>query len=249
MVPCAPTEAKMVSEVEEGFEIRRLFFSLVLVGYRQGKDQWVKSTMRKNTWVSQYCLLFMGCYLALTMGAGVEEKVDGAMPVTTLSPPEGNTTFLDGTTWCVALAGVSQGSSNGSLCASRGKDGVILLWDLTEGKRLYSLDAGVIMHTLCFSPNKYWLCAATEQSIKIWDLESKSIVEDLKTEADKTKETGTANKKKVQRAPAPPKESRPIKDHVIKSRKGWKKMKLAMEGSSAENGSASAGLNTAFYSK
>ncbi|KAL6198459.1 hypothetical protein ACLB2K_028248 [Fragaria x ananassa] len=64
--------------------------------------------MRKNTWVLQYCLLFMGCYLALTMGAGVEEKVDGAMPVTTLLPPEGNTTFLDGTTWCVALAGVSQ---------------------------------------------------------------------------------------------------------------------------------------------
>ncbi|KAL6227074.1 hypothetical protein ACLB2K_001033 [Fragaria x ananassa] len=42
---------------------------------------------------------------------------------------------------------------------------------------------------------------------------------------------------KVQRAPAPPKESRPIKDQVIKSKKGWKKMKLAIEASSAGNDS------------
>lgn len=92
-------------------------------------------------------------------------------------------------------------SPDGSLCASGGKDGVILLWDLAEGKRLYSLEAGAIIHSLCFSPNRYWLCAATENSIKIWDLESKSIVEDLrvdlKNEADKTDGTTTAasNKK------------------------------------------------------
>ncbi|KAJ4960392.1 hypothetical protein NE237_020302 [Protea cynaroides] len=73
-------------------------------------------------------------------------------------------------------------SPDGSLCASGGKDGVTLLWDLAEGKRLYSLDAGGIIHALCFSPNRYWLCAATEESVKIWDLESKSIVQDLKPE-------------------------------------------------------------------
>ncbi|PIN20611.1 hypothetical protein CDL12_06712 [Handroanthus impetiginosus] len=73
-------------------------------------------------------------------------------------------------------------STDGSLCASGGKDGVILLWDLAEGKRLYSLDAGSIIHALCFSPNRYWLCAATEASIKIWDLESKSVVVDLRVD-------------------------------------------------------------------
>eukprot|EP00897_Mesotaenium_endlicherianum_P006567 jgi/Mesen1/5939/ME000301S05057 len=70
-------------------------------------------------------------------------------------------------------------SPDGSLCASGGKDGVAMLWDLAEGKRLYSLDAGDIIHSLCFSPNRYWLCAATQSSIKIWDLESKSLVDSL----------------------------------------------------------------------
>lgn len=55
-----------------------------------------------------------------------------------------------------------------------------MLWDLAEGKRLYSLDAGDIIHSLCFSPNRYWLCAATQSVIKIWDLESKTIVDELK---------------------------------------------------------------------
>ncbi|CAL8148262.1 unnamed protein product [Prunus armeniaca] len=65
--------------------------------------------MRKNIWVLVLrCLLLLGCYLVSTMELAVEEKADGAIPVTTMSPPEGNTTFLDGTTWCVALPGVSQ---------------------------------------------------------------------------------------------------------------------------------------------
>ncbi len=70
-------------------------------------------------------------------------------------------------------------SPDGSLCASGGKDGTAMLWDLNEGKRLYSLDAGDIIHSLCFSPNRYWLCAATSQGIKIWDLESKEMVDVL----------------------------------------------------------------------
>jgi len=53
------------------------------------------------------------------------------------------------------------------------------LWDLTEGKNLYSLDAGDVIHSLIFSPTRYWLCAATQTAIKIWDLESKSLVAEL----------------------------------------------------------------------
>jgi len=73
-------------------------------------------------------------------------------------------------------------SPDGSLCASGGKDGTAMLWDLSEGKRLYSLDAGDIIHSLVFSPNRYWLVAATTVCIKIWDLESKGMVDEIKLE-------------------------------------------------------------------
>jgi guanine nucleotide-binding protein subunit beta-2-like 1 protein len=73
-------------------------------------------------------------------------------------------------------------SPDGSLAASGGKDNTAILWDLNEGKRLYSLDAGEIINGLVFSPNRYWLCAATNDSIKIWDLESKIVVALLRPE-------------------------------------------------------------------
>lgn len=52
-----------------------------------------------------------------------------------------------------------------------------MLWDLNEGKHLYTLDSGDIINALCFSPNRYWLCAATGPSIKIWvrDLNIKMV--------------------------------------------------------------------------
>jgi guanine nucleotide-binding protein subunit beta-2-like 1 protein len=70
-------------------------------------------------------------------------------------------------------------SPDGSLCASGGKDGKAMLWDLNAGERLYELEAHETIHCLTFSPNRYWLCAATQNSIKIWDLESKSTVAEL----------------------------------------------------------------------
>ncbi|OCF32358.1 guanine nucleotide-binding protein subunit beta-like protein [Kwoniella heveanensis CBS 569] len=75
-------------------------------------------------------------------------------------------------------------SPDGSLAASGGKDGITMLWDLNDGKHLYSLDAGDVVNALVFSPNRYWLCAATSSSIKIFDLESKSIVDDLRPDFD-----------------------------------------------------------------
>jgi len=59
-----------------------------------------------------------------------------------------------------------------------------MLWDLNDGKHLYSLDAGDTVNALVFSPNRYWLCAATTSCVKIFDLESKSIVDELKAETD-----------------------------------------------------------------
>jgi len=82
-------------------------------------------------------------------------------------------------------------SPDGSLCASGGKDGTAMLWDLNDGRHLSSLEAGDIIHALCFSPIRYWLCAATASTIKIWDLESRVCVDELKPEF------ATANGKKA----------------------------------------------------
>ncbi len=44
-----------------------------------------------------------------------------------------------------------------------------MLWDLNEGKHLYTLPGGGdIINALVFSPNRYWLCAASGQAVKIW---------------------------------------------------------------------------------
>jgi guanine nucleotide-binding protein subunit beta-2-like 1 protein len=72
-------------------------------------------------------------------------------------------------------------SPDGSLAASGGQDGKAFLWDLGESSAnpLHTLDAGDEIHTLIFSPNRYWLCAASGPSVKIWDLEHKKLLQDL----------------------------------------------------------------------
>merc|ERR1712071_257820 len=73
-------------------------------------------------------------------------------------------------------------SPDGSLCASGGKDCKAMLWDLNDDKRLYTLDHNDIVNALCFSPNRYWLCLLPAPTIKIWDLEGKTQVDELKNE-------------------------------------------------------------------
>lgn len=67
-------------------------------------------------------------------------------------------------------------SPDGSLCAAGDRDGKALLWDVTECKYLSTLEADSEIHYLAFSPNRYWLCAATTDGVKIFDLESKKVL-------------------------------------------------------------------------
>ncbi|RNE98335.1 activated protein kinase C receptor [Trypanosoma rangeli] len=74
-------------------------------------------------------------------------------------------------------------SPDGSLCASSDKDGVARLWDLTKGEALSEIAAGAPINQICFSPNRYWMCAATEKGIRIFDLENKDVIVELAPEA------------------------------------------------------------------
>jgi len=70
-------------------------------------------------------------------------------------------------------------SPEGSLCAAAGKEGTIFIWDLKEGKSTYRLEAGSEVYQLVFNPNKYWLCAATKDGVKVFDLEKKVCIAEL----------------------------------------------------------------------
>ncbi|CAG0889628.1 unnamed protein product [Cyprideis torosa] len=94
-------------------------------------------------------------------------------------------------------------SPDGSLCASGGKDAKAMLWDLNENKHLYTLDHQATINALCFSPNRYWLCVATGPSIKIWDLEQKIVVDELRPEVI-PQQRGSAATKKGQSKAEPP---------------------------------------------
>eukprot|EP00923_Selenidium_pygospionis_P025522 GHVN01045030.1.p1 GENE.GHVN01045030.1~~GHVN01045030.1.p1 ORF type:complete len:354 (+),score=68.53 GHVN01045030.1:79-1140(+) len=70
-------------------------------------------------------------------------------------------------------------SPDGSLCASGGKDGCAMLWDVNESRHLFSVDSGPPIQALCFSPHRYWLCSASGSTIKMWDLENKKVISTL----------------------------------------------------------------------
>jgi len=121
-------------------------------------------------WVS--CVVFSpSAKMPLIVSAGWDKLVK----VWNLSACQLRTNLV-GHTGVVYTATVSP---DGSLCASGGKDGTAMLWDVNDGKHLYSLDASGTINALAFSPKNYWLVAATDTAIKVWDLESKTVLEEL----------------------------------------------------------------------
>ncbi|KAL6647066.1 hypothetical protein ACP70R_014503 [Stipagrostis hirtigluma subsp. patula] len=84
-------------------------------------------------------LLVLGWFIASAAGVATQEKAESMTPIPTLSPPEGNMTFIDGVTWCVARPGASQEDLQNALdwaCGVGGAD----CSQLQPGGRCYQPD-------------------------------------------------------------------------------------------------------------
>merc|ERR1711957_903962 len=95
------------------------------------------------------------------------------------------------TDW-VSCVGFSP-SAKMPLIVSAGWDKLVKVWNLSNCKLRTNLvghtgvvyccavspDGGGTINSLIFSPKNYWLCAATDTSIKVWDLENKNVLDEL----------------------------------------------------------------------
>lgn len=61
--------------------------------------------------------------------------------------------------------------------ASGGKDGSIILWNVQEGSHLKHLTHNAPINQVLFSKNKYWIVAATDNGVLLWDLVSDELRE------------------------------------------------------------------------
>lgn len=76
-------------------------------------------------------------------------------------------------------------SPDGSMCASAGKDGKIILWDLKEGKQLFTIEVGEAVNSIVFNPKQFFIAAATVKGIKIFDLKDKTVKAEIKVAEDR----------------------------------------------------------------
>merc|ERR1712012_959237 len=80
-------------------------------------------------------------------------------------------------------------SADNRQIVSGSRDKTIKLWNtLGVCKYTIQVEDGHSDWVSCvrFSPNRYWLCAATGPSIQIWDLEGKAIVDEVRPEVFNT---------------------------------------------------------------
>ena len=67
-------------------------------------------------------------------------------------------------------------SPDGVLCASAGKDGYVIVWDLANGVENFRLNVEDPVMDIAFSPANYWIAVATTRDIVLFDLETREKV-------------------------------------------------------------------------
>jgi guanine nucleotide-binding protein subunit beta-2-like 1 protein len=88
---------------------------------------------------------------------------------------------LTGHTNCVNGLTVSP---DGNFCASGGKDCQVIIWGLAESARLADFQTDSCVNSVAFNPNRYWLAAGTDSGIKVWDLDTKTLISSLRPELE-----------------------------------------------------------------
>lgn len=88
-------------------------------------------------------------------------------------------------------------SDDTNILASSSEDGEVILYDFDNEKSLGSLDIGKKVYALDFSPLDFssdkWLAIATESSIEIWDVESKTKLNSVDNSSTCTSITWSGN--------------------------------------------------------
>lgn len=68
--------------------------------------------------------------------------------------------------------------------ASGGKDGNIMLWNVNEGSFLKHKEHNASINQVLFSPIKYWIVAASDNGILVWNLPKDKIIARLTVQDD-----------------------------------------------------------------
>jgi len=68
---------------------------------------------------------------------------------------------------------------DGSLCAAGSADETVCVVKTASGKQLVSFKTNAPVNDVKFSPTRYWLSAATDTSVLIWDLEACELFYEL----------------------------------------------------------------------
>merc|ERR1711934_1120481 len=79
---------------------------------------------------------------------------------------------------------------NSAFLASGSRDGKIMVWDIVNGKYFTSHDCGSSVNCVLFSQKLYWPIIATENGIKVLDLPSQKVLEEITAYSMKPNETG-----------------------------------------------------------
>jgi len=96
-------------------------------------------------------------------------------------------------------------SPDSTLVASGGYDQNINLSDIPSGSNIFSLPAGDIINDVAFSPNRFWVAAATDSALKIFCLNKKTCIVDLKLQASDITAAAAAPAVESKKPPKTPK--------------------------------------------